>query len=141
MTKYKSLSKAKVNYLEQELLAYSRIYEAVEKIRQDIMSPYQEFEQVQGIQKSGNSSVVENTVIHLTSDKRLMRLQEIKDAIDYVYDNSNYVTQEFMELYYFKKPRRFTVQGVSQNMNVGESTAYRIRREIIGKFANELGIY
>lgn len=68
MTKYKSLSKAKVNYLEQELFAYSRMYETVEKIRQDIMTPYQEFEQVQEVKKSGNSSVVENTVIRLIND-------------------------------------------------------------------------
>lgn len=141
MTTYKSLSKAKVNYLEQELFAYTRMYELVEKIRQDIMTPYQEFEQVQEVRASGNSSVVENTVTRLINDKRLMRLQEIKEAVDYVYDNSNYVTREFMELYYFTKPRRFTVQGVSQNMNIGESTAYRIRRDVIGRFANELGIY
>ena len=93
MTTYKSLSKAKVNYLEQELFAYTIMYELVEKIRQDIITPYQEFEQVQEVRASGNSSVVENTAIPLVNDKRLMRLQEIKEAVDYVYDNSNDVTK------------------------------------------------
>lgn len=141
MATYKSLSKAKISYLEQELFAYSRMYELVEKIRQDITNPYKDFEQSQEVRSSGNSSVVENTVIRLINDKRLMRLQEIKEAVDYVYDNSNYVTREFMELYYFTAPRKYNVQGVSHNMNISEATAYRIRRDVIGRFANELGIY
>ena len=49
-------------------------------------------------------------------------------------------SQQLMDIYYFKKPRTLNLTGVAQEICVSKSTAYELRKEILIRLADELGI-
>ena len=64
----------------------------------------------------------------------------MKSAIEVVYHSSTPEVQKLMELYYFKKPRTLNLTGVAQEICVSKSTAYDLRKDLLTRLADELGI-
>lgn len=128
-------------YLESELFEYNYIDKHINKVREDVKNPYRESdENIGGGKSNTNVSVVEQTVTRLLTDKRLMQLERMKFAIEKVYDQSTQDERKLMELYYFKKPRLLTPDGVAEQLCVSRRQFYNMKKSIITRLADELGI-
>lgn len=128
-------------YLESELFEYNYIGKHINKVREDIRNPYRETdENIGGGKSNRNVSVVEQTATRLLTDKRLIQLERMKFAIEKVYDQSNDDERKLMELYYFKKPRLLTPDGVAEQLSVSRRQFYNMKKSIVCRLADELGI-
>lgn len=135
------MNKQLKNYLESELHAYTHIDKRITEIRQELMNPWKEQdENIGGGRSNQNVSQTEVKATRLVTDKRLKKLEEMKQAISTVYEESNVIDRKLMEHFYFTKPRKLTMQGVAQKICVSPATAYRAQKKIIERLADELGL-
>lgn len=129
-------------YLEDELFNYRQMSQYITDLRQEIMDPHkEEDENIGGGRSNSNVSTVEIKATRLVNDKRLKRVQEVKQAIETVYNESGDIQKQFLDIYYFTKPRRFTIPGVAEQLNVSESTVHRMKKSILKALADEIGIF
>lgn len=136
-----ALRESTKRYLESELHNYNFIDKDIQRVREEVLNPWSPTDtNIGGEHVQNNASVTEIRAIRAVNDRRLSQLARMKSAIEVVYENSSRDTQKLMELYYFKKPRTLNLTGVAQEICVSKSTAYELRREILTKLADELGI-
>ncbi|MBN6852255.1 transcriptional regulator [Staphylococcus warneri] len=136
-----ALRESTKRYLESELHNYNFIDKDIQRVREEVMNPWSPTDtNIGGEHVQNNASVTEIRAIRAVNDRRLSQLARMKSAIEVVYENSPRDTQRLMELYYFKKPRTLNLTGVAQEINVGKSTAYDMRKELLIRLADELGI-
>lgn len=133
--------RAKIDYLEQELLNYDRTKERMNDLRTEIQNPWrQQDENIGGGRSNANVSVTETSAIRLINDKRIEHLERVTKAIDSLYEESTEVEKMLLELYYFEKPRQLTDEGVAIKLHISRASFYRIRKHILLRLAEELGI-
>ncbi|MCY1587594.1 transcriptional regulator [Staphylococcus pettenkoferi] len=135
------LRKSTQRYLESELSNYRHIDKDIQRVREEVLNPWQPTDtNIGGDRVHSNVSVTEIKATRVVNDRRLSQLARMKSAIDIVYRTSSKESQQLMDIYYFKKPRTLNLTGVAQEICVSKSTAYELRREILTKLADELGI-
>ncbi|WP_034172839.1 transcriptional regulator [Listeria monocytogenes] len=128
-------------YLESELNNYNYIDKDIERVREEVLNPWQPTDtNIGGDRVHSNVSVTEIKATRVVNDRRLSQLARMKSAIEVVYQNSSRESKQLMELYYFKKPRTLNLTGVAQEICVSKSTAYDLRKDILIRLADELGI-
>ncbi|HCZ8035951.1 TPA: transcriptional regulator [Staphylococcus aureus] len=136
-----SLRKSTQRYLESELSNYNYFDKDIARVRDEVLNTWsQQDTNIGGDRVQSNVSVTEIKAIRVVNDRRLSQLARMKSAIEVVYNHSTVETQKLMELYYFKKPRTLNLTGVAQEINVSKSTAYDMRKDILVRLADELGI-
>lgn len=135
------MNKQLMNYLESELMAFPHIDKRIKEVEQELLNPWQEQdENIGGGRSNNNVSQTEVKATRLVTDKRLAKLYEMKRAIQKVYDECNAVDKRLIDEYFFTKPRQLTMSGVAQKVCVSRATAYRMKRYIIHRLAEELGM-
>ncbi|MDN7234164.1 transcriptional regulator [Staphylococcus haemolyticus] len=128
-------------YLESELSNYKYIDKDIARVREEVLNPWQPTDtNVGGEHVHSNISVTEIKATRVVNDRRLSQLARMKSAIEVVYHSSTPEVQKLMELYYFKKPRTLNLTGVAQEICVSKSTAYDLRKDLLTRLADELGI-
>ncbi|UXV31892.1 transcriptional regulator [Mammaliicoccus sciuri] len=130
-----------IKYLEEELCNYDHTRKRMKELREEIRTPWQpQDENIGGGRSNNNVSTTELTATRLVNDKRIEHLERVTIAIEKVFDEGNQLEQQLMNLYYFKKPRLLTVDGIVDKLYISRSHFYRIKKGIIIKLADELGI-
>lgn len=135
------LKKDTINYLESELKQYIYIEKDIARVREEILNPWTTIdENIGGGRSAKNVSVTEDKATSLVNDRRLSQLMRIKVAIENVYRSVNDDGKKLMDLYYFTERRELNIVGVANKIHVSDKTAYNIRKAILYKLADELGI-
>ncbi|MCG1213942.1 transcriptional regulator [Staphylococcus epidermidis] len=128
-------------YLESELSNYKYIDKDIARVREEVLNPWQPTDtNIGGEHVHSNISVTEIKATRVVNDRRLSQLARMKSAIDIVYQTSSKESQKLMDIYYFKKPRTLNLTGVAQEICVSKSNAYEMRKDILTRLADELGI-
>ncbi|WP_317954924.1 MULTISPECIES: transcriptional regulator [unclassified Staphylococcus] len=128
-------------YLESELSNYKYIDKDIARVREEVLNPWHPTDtNIGGEHVHSNISVTEIKATRVVNDRRLSQLARMKSAIEEVYHSSTPEVQKLMELYYFKKPRTLNLTGVAQEICVSKSTAYDLRKDLLTRLADELGI-
>lgn len=135
------MRKSTINYLESELRDYPNYNKHVAQLRNEILNPWTPSdENIGGGRSNTNVSTVERTVTRLTTDKRLLQLDRMMNAIERVYNESTEQQKEFMELYYFQKQRKYTVLGIADNLCISKTVLYEYKKDVLKRLADELGM-
>jgi RinA family phage transcriptional activator len=135
------MRKSTINYLESELIQYNSTQKRMDDLREEIQYPWQEHdENIGGGQSNSISSTTERRATRLVTDKRLAHMERVSEAITNVYDNAAQVERDLMDLMYFDKPRKYTVDGVIDRLNVSRATFFRLKKRVLCNLADELGI-
>ena len=82
-------------------------------------------------------TVAVKMVMAYDEDKELQSMQDIVDAVDYVFSKCTTTEKRLMQLYYWDKT--LTLEGVSQRMHFSTRHLGRMRHEIAGRVAKFLG--
>lgn len=135
------MRKSTINYLESELIQYNSTQKRMNDLREEIQYPWQEHdENIGGGQSNTISSTTERKATRLVTDRRLAHMERVSEAITNVYDNAAQVERDLMDLMYFDKPRKYTVDGVIDRLNVSRATFFRLKKRVLCNLADELGI-
>jgi RinA family phage transcriptional activator len=135
------MRKSTINYLESELIQYNSTQKRMDDLREEIQYPWQEHdENIGGGQSNTISSTTERRATRLVTDRRLAHMERVSEAITNVYDNAQPVERDLMDLMYFDKPRKYTVDGVIDKLNVSRATFFRLKKRVLCNLADELGI-
>lgn len=135
------MRKSTINYLESELIQYNSTQKRMNDLREEIQYPWQENdENIGGGQSNTISSTTERKATRLVTDKRLAHMERVSEAITNVYDSAAQVERDLMDLMYFDKPRKYTVDGVIDRLNVSRATFFRLKKRVLCNLADELGI-
>ena len=130
-----------MKYIEDELKGYVELKKHIAEVRLEVEHPWNETDtNIGGGQGNLPSSPTEIKATRLVNDKRLKHLTEVEKAIEDMYTELDDRGKEFVNLMYFKKPRQYTIEGVAQRIHVSKRTAYNIRKEIIKRVAENLGM-
>ncbi|NJH86129.1 transcriptional regulator [Staphylococcus chromogenes] len=136
-----ALRKSTINYLESELRNYPYIDKDINRVREEVLHPWKPTdENIGGGRTSENVSVTEIKATRVVNDRRLAQLARVKMAVEIVYENTTNEGRRLMDLYYFAKPRKYNLTGVADEMHIGKTMAYRLRKCILESLADELGM-
>jgi RinA family phage transcriptional activator len=138
------LHKDAFRHVESELYAYPNRKREIDRLRLEVLSPFDEDPEDKTVVKGKNSvrnpgDPTGRTAVALASSARLVHLEQVKYAIDEVYNNLPEARQELIRLKYWTKPQRLTTLGICDNLRISESTFRRWRRKFIHDIAEILG--
>ena|SRR5699024_1453695 len=137
----KELRNATTRYIEAELRAFPDIERKITALRSELMNPWKPSDENFGGGKSNvNVSQTEVKATRLATDERLARLQDTQNKITRVYNRQPDLSKQFIEEFYFKNPRKFTMTGIADKLNVGERTVYRLKKKVLEDVAEEFGL-
>lgn len=135
------MRKSTINYLEEELKQYNSTQKRMEGLREEIQYPWKETDSnVGGGQSNTISSTTERQATRLVTDKRLAHMHRVSEAITTVYEHAQPIERDIMDLLYFDKPRRYTVDGIICKLPISRATFFRLKKRILHNLADELGI-
>ena len=129
------ISQAVYRYVENELYNYPYTLEAIEELREDIISG------VSGEKlavQAGLSNPTAAKATRLTIDARLMHLERVRRSIEKVYNALPPEKKKVVELKYWD--RRLSDYGIYQSIPIARRTYFRWRNEIITAIATDLGL-
>lgn len=134
------LKKATFKYIESELYNYTETVKEIESLRNDIIFCNSNDDENEGGGR-GNlpSSPTERIATALTTNRKLQNLESIAYAIERVYNNVDEDYKKLIRLKYWTRPQTRTWDGIFQELNVGRTTAFRWRKEIVYTVAEILG--
>lgn len=81
---------------------------------------------------------VENLAVRYLSDKRLIFLQNVQEAIRNTLDGLDDTTRKIIQLRYFH-PAEYSWKQVAKRFNYSPAQIYRIRYRVLEIFANRAG--
>lgn len=129
-------------YVDQLLFDYPNIESEINRVIEEIKYPYNEPDCNSYLPGSNlPSSSLENSVIRIVDSRRLSALKNIKRKIAKVIEEADPLEVEFMERYYFAKPRTKTMPGIAIDMNISDRQCYRLRVSVREKVAIECGLH
>lgn len=137
------LQTAMFKHVEAELYQYPHTVKEINKRRMDLMYPY--IEEVDENQGGGVNSVrsvsrpTERIVTRLTADRMLRNLEEMVEAIEFVYNGLEDSQKDFVRLKYWSGRERMTTVKIANTINISERTAHKYRRKIIQAIADQIG--
>lgn len=135
------MRKSTINYLESELIQYNSTQKRMADLKEEIQYPWQEQDTNIGGGKSNTiTSTTEKQATRLITDKRLAHMHRVSTAITTVYEHAQPVERDLMDLLYFDKPRRYTVDGIICKLPISRATFFRLKKRILHNLADELGI-
>lgn len=144
ITQAKALQRGVFQHVEAELYAYPYRKKEITRLRDEILTPYDEEINDPGIVKGVNSvrmpgDPTGKKAIELASNAKLHNLERIADAIDEVFNRLPEAKRELICLKYWTKPQRYTTVGICEELGISDRTFRRWRRTFIQKIAEILG--
>ena len=126
-------------HIEQELYFYHDTKKEIANIRDEILHGSKGTDNPEGGKSNLPGAPTESKAIRLMSNKALLNMQEVIEAIDEVYKTSYRGEQKFIEAFYWTKPQTLTIEGIAQHLFISKRTLYRLRHRVVHRLAMELG--
>lgn len=130
------ISQAVYRYVENELYYYPHTVEAIEELREDIISGVSG--EKLAVQAGRTSNPTSAKATRLTLDVRLRHLERVRKSIEKVYSTLPPEKKKVVELKYWD--RRLSDYGIYQSIPIARRTYFRWRNEIITAIATDLGL-
>lgn len=139
-----NIQKDAFRHVEAELYAYPYRKREIERLREEILAPYDERPEDTPIVKGKNSvrtpgDPTGQTGIKLASHAKLMHLERVTDAIEEVYNKLPEPKKEFVRVKYWTQPQRLTAIGICEHLGISDRTYSRWRRQFVYDVAEILG--
>ena len=136
------MKSATKQYIDQLLFDYPYIDKEIERVIEELRYPVRVPDKNDYLPGSNlPSSALENSVIRIVDSKRVSMLKNTKSSIEQVLEELNDNEREFIEHYYFAKPRTKTIQGIAMAMGYSPSNIYAMRTVIREKVAQACHIH
>lgn len=136
-----ALTRGARNYTEQEIRGYHQTLKEIEIRREEILHPYRETDTNVGGGKSNLPGDPTGRIgTALTADLKLHNLERIIESIDYIWQDLPDEKKQFIKLYYWTRPQRYTLEGVAIKLSISDRTAKRWRTEILERVADKIGL-
>lgn len=132
------LRRSTFRQLESELYDYQQTLKRIKERRDELMSDPAKEEGMPS-SPSAPSSPTERYATRLTMDRQLQELERVADAIEHVYNICDKDRKQLIHLKYWTKPQTLSWEGIAQKLNIGRTTAFRWRDEIIQAMGEQLG--
>lgn len=131
-------------HVEAELYAYPFRKKEIARLRNEILTPYDDEPDDKTVVKGKNSvrlpgDPTGRQAIMLASHARLMHLERVSDAIEEVLDRLSERQRKMVEIKYWTKPQRLTTVGICELVEISDRTYSRWRRQIVHGIAEILG--
>lgn len=131
-------------HVEAELYAYPFRKKEIERLRDEILTPFKEEPDDKTVVKGRNSvrmpgDPTGRKALTLASHSKLLHLERVTDAIEEVYYRLPDVKQELIQIKYWTKPHQLTTVGICENLGISERTYRRWRTNIVSDIAEILG--
>jgi len=134
------IRKGTFQHIESELSAYQDTKREIERIKIDILHGVGSSDENTGGGKSNlPGDPTGKKATRLTSDKRLMHLEAITEAVDSVVSRLPAEKKELIRLKYWTRPQTLTWDGIALQLNVSRRQAIRWRDEIVYVIAERTG--
>jgi RinA family phage transcriptional activator len=130
------VSKETFKYIEAELRDYKLSIKELEEIKREIINEAPIHDNNGGKSYDIGNPTLSKTA-RLLTDKKIIRLESIICAISKVYSNCDSTKKELIQMKYWSNV--YKDNGIFENLNIGERTFYRWKKEIILGIADELG--
>lgn len=129
-------------HIEEILRDYPKIDKYLSDREEEILHPIKENdENVGGSRSTDISKTTERKAITLAEDMRLRELRKQKEAVEYAFECSDFLTRRVIECYYMSRNKKtwdtVTLEVASGQISI--STIKRLRTSFFEKIANELG--
>ena len=124
-------------YVEKELILYQRHKLELENLRADILESTERPADITGRRAEGShSNPTEVKGIRLEMDRYIFHLAKRIDEIERTYERLSLEEKHFVDLCYFT-PRNETINNyrICQKMFISKTKLYRIKGEVLEKFA------
>ncbi|WP_182200106.1 transcriptional regulator [Paraliobacillus salinarum] len=136
------VKKTTFKHIEAEWYNYHATLKEIANLREEIMYPMQEHEDI-NIVKGSNSvrqpgDPTQRIATRLTTNKRIKYLQEMVEAVETVYNALPDEYKNLVRIKYWSKSR-LTWEGVALELNVSKRQAMRWRDGIIQATAEVIG--
>lgn len=132
------MKRATYRYIEAEIYDYPSTVEEITRLRQEIIEGGSPDDTQTRVQSNRISDPTADRATRLVMDKRLRRLEEVRNAIDRVYQNLDRDRKRLVEMKYWEK--RLTHTGIAEDLHIGERTFYRWKDDVVKAVALELGL-
>lgn len=126
-------------HIEAEISSLPDLRKEIIKRREEIMNPTMTEELVGG-RSNEPSDPTGKMATRLVMDKRLSELERIEKAITNVYDKLEDKPKQMVNLIYWTRHKR-TWEGIAMELEVGRTTLFRWRNEIVYAVGDNLGWY
>ena len=126
-------------HIEAEIASLPDLRKEIEKRREEIMNPTMTEELVGG-RSAEPSDPTGRIATRLVMDLRLKELERIESAITSVYDKLEEKPKRLISMIYWTHHKR-TWDTVSNELEVGRTTLFRWRNEIVHAVGDKLGWY
>lgn len=131
-------------HVEAEIYAYPFRKREIQRLRGEILTPYDDEPDDKTVVKGKNSvrmpgDPTGRMAVALASHAKLVHLERVIDAIEEVYNRLPEVKREFIRVKYWTQPQRLTLVGICQELSISESTYKRWRRQFVEDVAKILG--
>ncbi|CAH0186719.1 transcriptional regulator [Peribacillus simplex] len=134
------LKKPTFKHIESELYSYHDTLKEIQFLRTNIMfTKENDDENVGGGRSSFISSPTEQIGTRLATHKRLVKLEEITNAIEKVYTVLPENHQLLIKLKYWTRPQTKTWEGIAMELHVSRRQAFNWRDEIVKTLAEVIG--
>lgn len=132
------MEKAVFQYIEHVI----REYPEVERILLEEENEMQEFSF--SLERSGVRGQVgnptESQVMRLLTSKTRHRMLANQKAVHWVIHELPEDKRQFVELYYWNRPKTLTNEGIAQRLHIGITTLYQWKKAIVTLVGLELGL-
>ena len=132
------MKRATYRYIEAEIYDYPSTVGEITRLRQEIIEGGSPDDTQTRVQSNRISDPTADRATRLVMDKRLRRLEEVRNAIDRVYQNLDPDRKRLVEMKYWEK--RLTHTGIAEDLHIGERTFYRWKDDVVKAVALELGL-
>lgn len=131
-------------HVEAELYAYPYRKREIERLREEILNPYDDDPEDKTIVKGKNSvrmpgDPTGRKAIGLASHAKLLHMERVADAIEEVYERLPEVKKEFIRVKYWTIPQRLTTIGICEKLGISDRTFSRWRGQFVSAIAEILG--
>jgi RinA family phage transcriptional activator len=117
--------------IEEALYRYPHRQKEIERIRAEIMAPWQEADQnVGGGRSSETGDPTGSVVARLVEDPRIAEIEHMAGIIEQAYSEQSQDVQRMVRLKYWSGCRR-SVTSLCDELHIGERTFYRWRDDFV----------
>jgi RinA family phage transcriptional activator len=131
--------KGTFQHIENELFDYHETRKEIIRIRNELLYASPSHENTGGGRSSLPSDPTGRTASLMASHRQLVKMEEMIDAIQVVFDRLPKEKQQLITLRYWTRPQTRTWEGIAQELHTSRITAYRWRDEVIQAIAYRLG--
>jgi RinA family phage transcriptional activator len=134
------MKRGKRKHIEEEIEDYHLTLKQIQIRREELLHPHQDMDTNIGGGRSnlpGDPTGQKGTA--LTEDVRLRNLEQVTNGIEQVWQDLTDEKKLFVKLFYWTRPKKYTLEGVAMKLSISYPTAKRWRNEIVQKVAKRIG--